>query len=160
MPLFDNILGPYQEESKAIEARTVRDPPGPAAGSSRTCSRHRDRFAQVPWLLAGAGRGRRPGLAARLCAGWVSNRVSERISVDLRNTTYAHLVRLSLEFFGDKRTGDLISRISSDTDRICSFLSDTVVDFITDCLTIVGHRRHPHHDRPAAGDHDVLHVSA
>ena len=49
--------------------------------------------------------------------------VSERIAADLRNRTYAHLQSLSLEFFGGKRTGDLISRISSDTDRICYFLS-------------------------------------
>ena len=37
--------------------------------------------------------------------------------------TYAHLQRMSLEFFGGKRTGDLISRVSTDTDRICIFLS-------------------------------------
>ena len=49
--------------------------------------------------------------------------VSERIAADLRNRTYAHLHSLSLEFFGGKRTGDLISRVSNDTDRICYFLS-------------------------------------
>ena len=64
--------------------------------------------------------------------------VSERISADLRNTTYAHLQKLSLEYFGTKRTGDLVARISSDTDRICNFLSDTLVDFIADVLMIVG----------------------
>src|SRR5262249_29168999 len=70
--------------------------------------------------------------------GWVSHRVSERISANLRNTTYEHLMRMSLDFFSDKRTGDLISRISSDTDRICQFLSDAIVDFLTDCLMIIG----------------------
>ncbi len=64
--------------------------------------------------------------------------VSERISADMRNETYAHLQKLSLEFFGGKRTGDLMTRISSDTDRICTFLSDSLVDFSTDCLMIVG----------------------
>jgi ATP-binding cassette subfamily B protein len=69
--------------------------------------------------------------------GYVSAWVSERISADLRMRTYSHLQRLSLEFFGGKRTGDLIARISSDTDRICNFLSGQLVDFITDCLMIV-----------------------
>ena len=64
-------------------------------------------------------------------------RVSEQISADLRNATYSHLQKLSLEFFGGKRTGDLISRISSDTQRICDFLSITLVDFATDILLIV-----------------------
>jgi hypothetical protein len=38
---------------------------------------------------------------------------------------------------GPKRTGDLISRISSDSDRICSFLSQHLLDFVTDVLMIV-----------------------
>ena len=63
--------------------------------------------------------------------------VSERIAADLRNRTYAHLHTLSLEFFGGKRTGDLISRVSTDTDRICYFLSVYLLDFATDVLMIV-----------------------
>ncbi|HEY2410448.1 MAG TPA: DUF1854 domain-containing protein, partial [Polyangiaceae bacterium] len=43
-----------------------------------------------------------------------------------------------LQYFGGKRTGDLIARVSSETDRICSFLSDTLIDFVTDVLMIVG----------------------
>ncbi|TXT36750.1 MAG: ATP-binding cassette subfamily B bacterial, partial [Comamonadaceae bacterium] len=35
--------------------------------------------------------------------------VSERIGADLRTTTYDHLLRMSLEYFGGKRTGDLMS---------------------------------------------------
>jgi ATP-binding cassette, subfamily B, bacterial len=63
--------------------------------------------------------------------------VSERIGADLRTTTYEHLMRLSLEYFGGKRTGDLISRIGSETDRICVFLSLHLLDFATDVLMII-----------------------
>ena len=49
--------------------------------------------------------------------------VSERIGADLRTTTYEHLLRLSLDYFGGKRTGDLMARIGSETDRINVFLS-------------------------------------
>lgn len=62
--------------------------------------------------------------------------VSEQISADLRNATYGHLQRLSMEFFGGKRTGDLISRIGSDTDKICTFLSVNLLDFAADVLMI------------------------
>ncbi len=68
---------------------------------------------------------------------YILARVSEQVSVDLRNATYAHLQRLSLEFFGGKRTGDLIARVGSDTDRICTFLSVNLLDFGTDLLLIV-----------------------
>ena len=62
--------------------------------------------------------------------------VSERIGADLRNTTFEHLLKLSLEYFGGKRTGDLIARIGAETDRICVFLSLYALDFITDVLMI------------------------
>ncbi len=86
------------------------------------------------------------GMAAAAVAAWllgwaqgvVMSRVSERIAGDLRAKTYEHLHKLSLEFFGGKRTGDLIARISSDTDRICNFLADNVVDFASDILMFVG----------------------
>ncbi|MCE2681234.1 MAG: ABC transporter ATP-binding protein/permease [Burkholderiales bacterium] len=45
--------------------------------------------------------------------------VSERIGADLRTTTYEHLLQLSLQYFGGKRTGDLMARIGSESDRIC-----------------------------------------
>jgi ATP-binding cassette subfamily B protein len=63
--------------------------------------------------------------------------VSERISADLRNTTFEHLLKLSLEYFGGKRTGDLIARIGTETDRICVFLSLYLLDFITDLIMII-----------------------
>ena len=64
-------------------------------------------------------------------------RASERVSANLRNYTYAHLQQLSLEYFGGKRTGDLMSRISSDTDRINNYLTLNLLDFISDVLTII-----------------------
>lgn len=63
--------------------------------------------------------------------------VSEYVAADVRQAAYSHLQRLSLEFFGGKRTGDLISRISSDSDRICSFLSSSLLDFVIDVLQLV-----------------------
>jgi ATP-binding cassette subfamily B protein len=62
---------------------------------------------------------------------------SEAIAADLRNRTYAHLQSLSIEYFGGKRTGDLIARVSTDTDRICYFLSVYVLDFANDLLMLV-----------------------
>lgn len=62
--------------------------------------------------------------------------VSERIGADLRTYTFEHLIQLSLEYFGGKRTGDLMARIGSETDRINLFLSLHLLDFIADVLMI------------------------
>ncbi|MGB6101911.1 MAG: ABC transporter transmembrane domain-containing protein [Comamonas sp.] len=68
---------------------------------------------------------------------WVLALVSERIGADLRTATYEHLLRLSLDYFGSKRTGDLMARIGSETDRINVFLSLHALDFATDVLMMV-----------------------
>jgi ATP-binding cassette subfamily B protein len=61
---------------------------------------------------------------------------SERIAADLRTTTYEHLLRLSLEYFGGKRTGDLLSRVGSESDRIAVYLSLHLTDFASDVVMI------------------------
>jgi ATP-binding cassette subfamily B protein len=72
--------------------------------------------------------------------GWAKTYIlalaSERIAADLRTTTFEHLLQLSLEYFGGKRTGDLMARIGSETDRISVFLSLHLLDFATDVLMI------------------------
>jgi len=62
--------------------------------------------------------------------------VSERIGMELRTQTFHHLIQLSLEYFGAKRTGDLMARIGNETDRICVFLSLHLLDFLTDLLML------------------------
>ena len=84
------------------------------------------------------------GLLGAAVLGWALNwartyllaLVSERIGADLRTATFDHLLELSLDYFGAKRTGDLMSRIGSETDRICVFLSLHALDFATDVLMI------------------------
>ena len=62
---------------------------------------------------------------------------SERIAADLRTTTYEHLLHMSLEYFGGKRTGDLLSRVGSESDRIAVYLSLHLTDFASDVIMIV-----------------------
>ncbi|MEN9798467.1 MAG: hypothetical protein RL653_2163 [Pseudomonadota bacterium] len=137
-PLVDEILSPYQEQ-----VRGVREAPG-ATGAAVDAQlaavkvSSRGRFAPVPWYLLGMLGAALASWALGWAQGWVLARLSERISADLRNTAFEHLQKLSIDYFSTRRTGDLVSRISSDTDRITNFLSDTLTDFVTDVLMIVG----------------------
>jgi ATP-binding cassette subfamily B protein len=112
MPLTDNVLIPYQNGQK-IDPMLVTMYMAGLFGS-----------AVLAWIL---GWGRTYVLAL----------VSERMGADLRAATYEHLLKLSLEFFGGKRTGDLMSRIGSGSDRICVFLSLHLLDFASDVLMII-----------------------
>lgn len=111
-PLMDNVLIPYQN-GQNIDKSLVWLYMGGLFGAS-----------MLAWAL-----------------GWGKTYVlalaSERISADLRSTTYDHLLRLSLEYFGGKRTGDLMSRIGSGSDRISVFLSLHLLDFLSDVLLII-----------------------
>jgi ATP-binding cassette subfamily B protein len=111
MPLMDRVLVPIQEGRPAD-------------------------FGLVKWYLGGLAL----AAVAAMLLGWartyVMAWVSERISADLRTRTYSHLQKLSLEFFGGKRTGDLMTRIGSDTDNLCTFLSLHALDFANDVLMI------------------------
>ncbi len=115
----------------------------PASGKATDLANTADAVAKsvdyslVPWLLGGMLIAALLSWALAWAKTYTLASVSEQISADLRNSTYSHLQKLSLEFFGGKRTGDLISRISSDTQRICDFLSISLVDFASDILLIV-----------------------
>jgi ATP-binding cassette subfamily B protein len=64
--------------------------------------------------------------------------ITERVAADMRSRTYAHMQSLSLEFFSVKRTGDLIARVSTDSDRISYFLSVYLLDFVNNVLMLAG----------------------
>ncbi|HQR60706.1 MAG TPA: ABC transporter transmembrane domain-containing protein, partial [Methylophilaceae bacterium] len=112
IPLMDRVLIPYQN-GVPIDVELVTLLLAGLLGS-----------ALVAWGLSWA-------------KTYILALVSERIGADLRTTTYEHLLRLSLEYFGGKRTGDLMSRIGSESDRICVFLSLHLLDFATDVLMIL-----------------------
>ncbi len=111
MPLMDEVLIPFQN-GKPIDWGLVSMYLGGLLGA-----------ALVAWGL-----------------GWIRtyilSLVSERIGRDLRTQTYDHLLGLSLEYFGGKRTGDLMARIGNETDRINIFLSLDLLNFATDVLMI------------------------
>lgn len=112
MPLMDNVLIPYQNGEPINRELATFYLSGLLVA------------AVIAWIL-----------------GWTRTymlaRVSERIGADLRTTTYEHLLSLSHDYFGGKRTGDLMARIGAETDRINLFLSLHLLDFATDVIMIV-----------------------
>ena len=62
----------------------------------------------------------------------------EKIAMRLRMEIYAHMQKLSLAFFASRSTGSLITRVSSDTDRLWDFVTFGIIDMIVSVLQIVG----------------------
>ncbi len=60
-----------------------------------------------------------------------------RVARDLRHQVYAHMHSLSLRFFGKRRTGSLITRVTNDTDRLWDFIVFGSVNLVRDIIMIV-----------------------
>ncbi len=65
-------------------------------------------------------------------------RLGTMVSTGIRNTVYAHLHKLSLSFFAKKQTGGLVSRVTSDSDRLWGFLAFTCIEVVVTFLTLIG----------------------
>ncbi|HEX7120718.1 MAG TPA: ABC transporter ATP-binding protein, partial [Gemmatimonadaceae bacterium] len=64
--------------------------------------------------------------------------LGELVARDLRAELYEHIQRLSLAFFSRKKTGSLITRVTSDTDRLWDFLAFGVVDVSLSLIMLLG----------------------
>ncbi|MCH6547033.1 MAG: ABC transporter ATP-binding protein [Gemmatimonadetes bacterium] len=64
--------------------------------------------------------------------------LGEFVARDLRRDLFEHLQSLSLSFFSRKKTGSLITRVTSDTDRLWEFLAFGVVDVSLSVVMLLG----------------------
>ena len=69
---------------------------------------------------------------------YLTTSVGQWISHDLRRTVYAHIQKLSLAFHDQERTGDLISRVTSDIDAIQSFIMQGLLGILINLITLLG----------------------
>lgn len=68
---------------------------------------------------------------------WLSARVGEGIIFDLRRQSYAHLQAMSLRFFTNTRTGELISRLNNDVVGAQSAITGTFVTIVSNLVSVV-----------------------
>ena len=63
---------------------------------------------------------------------YLTNWAASRAIADLRTTLFAHLQNLSLSFFSRARTGDLISRVTNDTQILYGIVGNSFASIIRD----------------------------
>ncbi|SHM61045.1 ABC transporter, permease/ATP-binding protein [Cyclobacterium lianum] len=68
---------------------------------------------------------------------WLFAQVSERSMKDIRVALYEHLVRLPMTFFDQRRTGELISRITSDVSLLQDTFSITLAELLRQVITLL-----------------------
>ena len=62
----------------------------------------------------------------------------EKVIFDLRMAIVTHLQSLSLSFFNQKKTGDLMSHVTSDATLVHGIVTQTIIQVLGQVLTLVG----------------------
>ncbi|WP_395739709.1 ABC transporter ATP-binding protein [Prosthecobacter sp.] len=113
MSLVDDVLIPLQSQTERVHVHKVYEFIGALALA-----------ALLTWALNWG-------------KTFVVARIAELVTSRMRRETFEHLQTLSLTYFNRKRTGDLISRISSDTEHLSLFISVNFIDFFCDVLQFI-----------------------
>jgi ATP-binding cassette subfamily B protein len=90
------------------------------------------------WPLAGAWLGIAVATSAAMFAsGYLTSLASERFLLRLRDSVFAHAQRLSPDFFGRQRLGDLMVRLIDDVEVIEALVSSGFVQTVTAAVSVV-----------------------
>lgn len=67
----------------------------------------------------------------------LNSQIGEGVIYDLRRSLYGHMQRMSLRFFTQTRTGELMSRLNNDVVGAQRAISDTMVTIISNVVSVV-----------------------
>jgi ATP-binding cassette subfamily B protein len=74
----------------------------------------------------------------RFISSYMSHIAGWGCVADARQDVYEHLQRLSMRFYEDQQTGQLMSRMVNDTDKFENLIAHAVPDILVNILTLVG----------------------
>lgn len=69
--------------------------------------------------------------------GFIMARLGQTLIFDMRNHIYQHLQKLSLRYFENRKTGDIMSRVVNDVNSLEAVMVGPVIGFITDIFTVI-----------------------
>jgi ATP-binding cassette subfamily B protein len=74
----------------------------------------------------------------RFVSSYTAHTAGWGVVADARQDVYEHLQRLSMRFYEDQQTGQLMSRMVNDTDKFESLISHAVPETLVNALTVIG----------------------
>ncbi|MBN1260787.1 MAG: ABC transporter ATP-binding protein [Anaerolineae bacterium] len=69
--------------------------------------------------------------------GYLSSAVGEGIICDLRQALYTHMQRMSMRFFTNTKTGEMMSRLNNDVNGAQRAVTGTLINLITNIISLV-----------------------
>ncbi len=122
--IVDNLL-----QSKPL-------PPWLAAIVSHTAGHNK--FAVLNFAVLAVALIAVAGAISSYTESYLTTSVGQWVMHDLRRTLYQHIHHLSLAEHDENRTGDLISRVTSDISAIQDFITSALLGMLVNVLTLAG----------------------
>src|SRR6266849_9269915 len=129
---FDQIGGPHQQDSKAdlqacqqsLKSKNLPFPQHTKIGVAI--------FSVLMLLVLSL-----LGAAVAYVQLFLVSFIAQNLTARLRKHLFAHLERLTLDWYGKQKKGDLIQRVTGNIADIEKFVSDGLVDLLGGILTLV-----------------------
>jgi len=78
------------------------------------------------------------GAVSSYAQSYLTTSVGQWVMHDLRRTLYQHIHRLSFAEHDEKRTGDLINRVTGDISAVQDFITSALLGIVVNVLTLAG----------------------
>ena len=123
----DTTLLPRNEDQRPADSRRMPLSVSFGRGASETLA-----ILVALLLLINVSRN-----ALRAVRTYIMAMLGQKITFDLRRQVYRHLHHLSLSFYHERETGEIMASITQDVSRLQDFLSDGMQEIIRDILTVL-----------------------
>lgn len=94
-------------------------------------------FGHLLWIIGFMVCIRLSSMVISSVRGYMMAWVGQNITRRLQNETYEHLNALSIDFFHERDTGNLMSRITNDVSRLRDFIANGMQDIIGDSIMLI-----------------------
>jgi subfamily B ATP-binding cassette protein MsbA len=132
-----DLLDPWP--IKIIVDNVLQSKPLPAwLGGAVTAIFGRDTQAILAFAVAAVAVIALTGAVSAYFEKYLTTSVSQWVGHDLRRTLYHHIQRLSLAEHDAVRTGDLITRVTSDIELVQDFINSALLGMLINVMTLVG----------------------
>ncbi len=97
-----------------------------------------DKFAILNFALGAVAVIAIVGAVCSYAEKYLTSSVGQWVMHDLRRTLYQHIHHLSLAEHDEKRTGDLVTRVTGDIEAVQDFITSALLGMLVNVLTIAG----------------------
>ncbi len=97
-----------------------------------------DRFAVLNFAVVAVAVIAIVGAVSSYCEKRLTTSVGQWVMHDLRRALYQHIHHLSLAEHDERRTGDLITRVTSDIEAVQYFITSALLGMLVNALTLAG----------------------